>query len=246
MARRITTTLTAATVAWAMTASARPAAAAVSLASLGGATVQTLIDLGGDGVTAGHERYYDFAYSPSAGATAATAVRVQGTTAGAADQLRFVSTWLASGGRTVGSTVSFDVAPVDPGSGIAQLSLLSNGTAVVPAAGTFVTDTASATTPGGEPAGPVLSTFDDGRTTPVDTTGPDVDSALAATVAVEPALSVTDTVTATSAGPGVATASVVQNGFTVAPVPEPTAVVVVLAAAASPALARRRRRVAGE
>ena len=128
------------------------------------------------------------------------------------------------------STITYDVAPVD-GTDLAAVSLLANGTAPVAAVGTFVSTSLWAVSDAGTPVTPVLSTYDDGRTTPTDTTAPDVDAASAALVLPQAELSVSETVTAVSAGGGVATASVVQNGFAAAAVPEPTAVGWAVAAA---------------
>jgi hypothetical protein len=224
------------------------AGAPVPLASLGGASVQTLIDLGGDGVTAGGEQYYNFSYFASAtadgAAPAASAVRVQAATTGSADDggLRFVASWIAADGAEVSGTISFDVAPIDPTQGIEEVGLMSNGTAPEPSAGTFVTTTLLADTFNGVSAAPILSTFDDGRSTATYTAAPDTDDATAMTSALEPALFVTDTLTAaSSAGGGVASASVVQDLFQTAPVavPEPTGAVAVVAGAVLLCLRRR-------
>ena len=204
-------------------AAARPAGAAVTLGSLSQPTVQTLIDLGNSGAIAGDARYFGFAYAGTAAAPAADQVRVQAVDTGSG--LRFVGSWVADDGAALSSTISFDVAPADPAGGdaVGQVNLLSNGTAPVPAGRTFVTATATAQTTGGTLAAPLLTTYDDGRSFPVDTTAADVDTASAPLATPQSQLAVTDTLTAVAGPGGLATASVVQNGFTfvTTAVPEP-------------------------
>jgi hypothetical protein len=209
----------------ALATAGRPAAGAVSLAALASPTVQTLIDLGSSGAIAGDARYFDFSYAGSADAPAAGGVAVQEVTSGADAGLRFVASWTAENRALVSSTISYDVAPLDASDPIDRIDLLANGTAPLPAALTFVTTTAYATTAGGQAAGPVLSTYDDGRTTPVDRTAPDTDAVTAAVTVPQAELSVTDTLTAAAGSGGLATASVVQNTFGLAAtaVPEPGA-----------------------
>lgn len=102
---------------------------------------------------------------------------------------------------------------------------MSNGTAPVPTSGTFTTTTLVSQVAGGATAAPVISTYDDGITTPVDTTKPDIDYTQ---VALDPQvqLHIIDTVFESSTAPGgqttggVATESIVQNAFV--SIPEPS------------------------
>ena len=222
---------------------AASAGGAVSLSSLNAPTVQTLIDLGPDGVTAGGQRYYDFTYVAPVASPAAVDVRVQGVTGSSTDTagLRFIAAWIASGaGATATGTVSYDVEPVDPARAIVRVGLTSNGTAPSPAAGAFATVTLQLSDSDGTPVAPLLTTFDDGRTTPIDPTAADVDAAAALTWAPVPRASVSDTVTvAAGRAGGTATASVVSNLFTTAAVPEPAGLLPAIVAVA--AFGRRRR-----
>ena len=219
--------ITGVTVGIAVTA-AGPALAggAVSLSSLPSPTVQTLIGLGDEGVTVGGDRFFDFDYVAATGSPAAADVRVRGVSAASSPDvagLRFAAAWAASDGSATSSTISYSVEPVDPSRAVSRIGLLSNGTAPSPAVGTFATVTLLAQGPDAAPAAPLLTTFDDGRGVPVDTTAADVNAASAPVVDPSPWLAVTDTVTVASGRgtAGVATASVVQNLFTAAPVPEP-------------------------
>ncbi len=216
---------------------ARPAAGAMTLSSLTNPTVQTLIDLGSNGATAGDARYYDFSYAASANGPAADAVTVQSVGTADAGGLRFVASWLSSGGSAISSTISYDVASLD-GDPINRVNLLSNGTAPIPAARTFVTTTMSTATPAGTAVAPILTTYDDGRTAPTD-----VDSATAPLAVPQPLVAVTDTLTAVSGTGGLATASFVQNGFTfatTATVPEPAAGLVIVVGALAGRRVRRK------
>jgi hypothetical protein len=194
------------------TALARPTSAAMTLSSLSNPTVQTLIDLGSDGVVSGEARFFDFSYAGTSSAPAAAAVDVQAIGSDDNSGLRFVGSWLASGGSASSSTISFEVAPLTNGT-VATINLLANGTAPLPAAQTFVTATTSTDTASGSPLAPLLSTYDDGRTFPTDTTAADVDSASATFTAPQSLLAVTDTLTVVGGSGGVATASYLQNGF---------------------------------
>jgi hypothetical protein len=200
-----------------LAAGTRPASAAVSLGAISQPTLQLLIDLGDSGVISNGVQYYDFSYAATAGAPPVDAVTVQPVGTGDDSGLRFVASWVDDGGSIDSSTISFDVTPLDGGS-VARLGLTSNGTAPVTAAGTFVTATASAATTAGTSVGPVVSTYDDGVGLRAD-----VDSAAATLDAPQSLLAVTDTLTAVSSTGGVATASFVQNGFTITPaeLPEP-------------------------
>ena len=235
MARRFRATIALLATTAAM-AAGRPAAGALSLAGLSQPTVQTLIDLGTDGVTVGPERFYDFSYAASGDAPAAADVAV--TPAATGTGLRFVGAWVADAAEPISSgTVGYDVAPVDPAAALAGAAVVANGTAPVPATGTFATTSLWALDPTGAPVVAVLSTYDDGQGTAAET---DADSATLADAAAT--LAVTQTVTAVATGDGVATASAVQDTFAVSPkesaVPEP-ATSVALAVATGLVLGRR-------
>ena len=225
MARRITAIAFLGAVG-ALAVVAKPAVAAVSpLASLDSPTVQSLIDLGADGILSDDVRYFDFSYAASANAPAADAVQVRSTS----DGLRFVADWTADGGSNLSSTIRYDVEPVDASALIDRVDLLANGTAPVPAAGTFVAASSWAMpVADASAASLLLSTYDDGHTTPDDTTFADTDSVSAPLPVPQSELAVTDTLGVVAAADGVAIASAVQNGFDLAstPVPEPAATAV--------------------
>src|SRR5207248_119571 len=89
--------------------------------------------------------------------------------------LRFLSTWFATGGATVADVITYKLAMLDPAAvRITQISLFSDGTAPSPASGTFASTSLTARTAGGAMAGRIVSTFDDGHTSPTDTTQPDI------------------------------------------------------------------------
>jgi hypothetical protein len=200
---------------------------AISLASLNNPTLQTLIDMGPASVTLGQYEFSDFSFVDASTGTAYTAsqIQVQASTASGFG-LQLVSNWYAAGGSKVDDVIEFDVKSTSPTSAIGEISLLSNGTAPMPVPGTFTTTTLIASVPGGGTAAPVLSTYDDGYTTPVDNTKPDIDFA-ETSLFPQQELEVIETLTANSAAPaglnsaGVATASVLQDSFVPVIIPEP-------------------------
>jgi cytosine/uracil/thiamine/allantoin permease len=105
--------------------------------------------------------------------------------------------------------------------------VLSNGTAPAPASGTFTTATLLTSLIGGGTAAPLLSTYNDGFTSPIDTTKPDTNYATES-LPQQLQLNVIDTLFAistpadSSTAGGVATASVLQNAFSPSSIPEPT------------------------
>jgi hypothetical protein len=127
----------------------------------------------------------------------------------------------------VDDVISYDVQATNFSQSIAQISLLSNGTAPVPAAGTFTTTSLIASLPTGATAAPVLSTYNDGYTAPVDTTKPDTNYSLQS-LYPQTDLHIIDTLFAVSTeadstdSGGVATASVLQNAFIPSSIPEPS------------------------
>lgn len=201
-------------------------AAVISLASLTSPTVQTLIGSGSDGVTVGPFRFYDFTFAGSSsttGARSAAQVAVQPVTDDGFG-LRFLSSWFAAGGSTVADVITYKLQLLDPSLSVGQFSLFSDGTAPLPAAGTFASTSLSARKTGGAIAGRVLSTFDDGHTTPIDTTQSDL-AVDGASFAPQALLSITNAITTTSTGGaafGAATASVVENTFVAVPEPRMT------------------------
>jgi hypothetical protein len=204
--------------------------AAVSLSTLTNPTVQTLIDLGSDGVAVGPIRFFDFTFagSSSNGSRNAGQVAVQPITADGFG-IRFLSPWFVTGGSALVDVITYKLEIADPSQTVGRINLFSDGTAPLPAAGTFVSTSLSARTTGGAMAGRIVSTFDDGRTSPFDTTQPD--TAVDAT-SFDPQLwlSVTDAISTASGGgisTGVATASIVENTFVPVPEPRMTALVFV-------------------
>jgi hypothetical protein len=219
--------------------------AAVSLASLNGPTMQTLIGLGSDGVTVGPLRFYDFEFtsSPAAAAPSAASVVVQPlTTAG--DGLRFVSAWLASAGSGVTDIITYRMDTTDPAQPMSNLTLFCDGTAPLPAVGAFVSTSLTARTAPGSVAGRILSTIDDGRTSPVDTTQSDTNADFE-NFPNQISLSITEDISVESGnGPsgGVALASTLENTFDPVSVPTPSGWVFIPVVAVVVTLSRRPRR----
>jgi hypothetical protein len=201
-----------------------PCTGAITLYSLDNPTLATLINLGSTGVWVGDDEYYGFSFLnaiPGSSISAAD-IQVEPYTTQASG-LQFISSWFAADGSYVDTVIAYDVvASAQP---IGEINLLSNGTAPAPAPGTFTTTTLVSELANGQTADPVLSTYDDGVTYPVDTTKPDVDFAQASLYPQEDELHIIDTIFASStaatntSGGGVATASVIQNAFV--DVPEP-------------------------
>ncbi len=75
---------------------------AVALSNLTNPTLQTLIDLGSDGVTVGPLRFHDFAFnSPDADPPLPTSIAVFPLKSPTEDGLRFASTWATTTGITL-------------------------------------------------------------------------------------------------------------------------------------------------
>jgi len=203
----------------------RAPATVVPLSSLNDPTVQTLIDLGSDGVSVGPLQFYDFTFlaSPVPSQPTPTLIDVNPVTA-FGDGLQFISAWSATGGNSVTDVISYRVAVADPTQSIGSISLFCDGSAPVPAAGAFVSTSLAARTPTGSVAGRILNTFDDGVTKPVDTTLPDFNTD-SIDFSAETSLSVTQSISAnsgSSGSAGVAFASTIENTFDPVPLPTPS------------------------
>jgi hypothetical protein len=198
---------------------------AVELSSLNDPTLATLVGMGSTPVAVGPYQFSNFAFTDASSGAAHTSAEIQVQGFGTNGfGLQFVSNWFAANGTLVDDVISYDVKTSDPASAIGQISLLSNGTAPVPASGTFTTSTLISSPIGGGTAAPLLSTYNDGVTSPVDTTKADINFALES-IPHQLQLHVIDTfvaVSSTNNGGGVATASVLQNAFIPASIPEPT------------------------
>lgn len=205
----------------------RAHAAPVTLSSLSNPTVQTLIGLGSDGVIVGPIRFFDFTFagfSSTTGARNAGQVAVQPITIDGFG-LRFVSPWFAAGGSAVADVITYKLAVTDPSEAVAGINLFSDGTVPLAGLGTFASGSLTARVTGGAIAGRVLSTIDDGHTSPLDTTQPDV-AVDFVKFTPQTWLNVTNSVsTASGAGGsgGVATASIVENTFVAVPEPRTAA-----------------------
>jgi len=218
--------LTVATIAICVTQTAQ-APIAPALSNLPNPTVQTLINLGSDGVTVGEFRFFDFTFAGSSttgGLRAASQVAVQSVTTGGFG-IRFLSAWIAVAGNAIADVITYKVDLASPTESIGGIGLFSNGNAPLPAAGTFTSSSMSARTIGGAIAGRIISTYDDGHGTPADNTQPDVNVDQTA-FAPQQWLSVSEAITTASGSPtspGVAIASLVENTFTAVPEPRITA-----------------------
>jgi hypothetical protein len=221
------------------------ASASVILSSLVNPTLQTLIDLGSDGVSVGSLQFYDFNFlsSPVASSPIAASIAVDGVTS-SGDGLQFVSAWLATEGDSVTDFVDYKVAVTDPTQTIETISLFCDGTAPVPAGGAFVSTSLAARASSGAVAGRILNTYDDGVTKPVDTTFPDYNTDFIDFPA-ETSLSITQSISVnsgTSGDSGVASASTVEDAFDPVPLPAPGGWGLVSSAIFAGALSRRWRR----
>ncbi len=208
--------------------SASSSRGALQLSALSNPTLQTLMDMGSAPVAVGPYLFDDFSFVDASSGTSRTAAQIQVqafTTNGYG--LQFVANWFAADGSMVNDVIAYDVQASSPAQPIGQISLLSNGTAPVPVSGTFTTATLISSLPSGATAAPVLSTYNDGFTTPVDTTKPDVNYSLQS-LYPQTALHIIDTLFAISTASnsnntgGVATASVLQNAFVPSSIPEPS------------------------
>jgi hypothetical protein len=199
----------------------------VALSSLNDPTLQTLISMGSTSVAVGPYDFSNFGFIDASTGVAHTAGQIQiQSFSNHGYGLQFVASWYASDGADANDVISFDVAAADPTKPIAQISLLSNGTAPVAVPGTFTSNTLISSVIGGTAAAPVISTYNDGFTMPVDTTRPDVNYAI---ISMDPQedLHIIDTLFAISTAAnddnsgGVVTESVLQNGFFPGAIPEP-------------------------
>ncbi len=199
--------------------------AAIQLSSLQNPTLQTLIDLGNTPVTVGTEQFsnFDFVAGSASGPSSASQVQVKPIN-NSGSGLQFVATWFASNGVNVSDVISYDVQPVSPSDSTSWIGLFSNGTAPAPASGTFTTTTLTTQTSVGASAASLLSTYNDGITSPIDTTKSDVNFSTVPVLSAD-VLQITNSIfaastPATSGNPGgLATISIVQNTF--GSVPEP-------------------------
>jgi hypothetical protein len=213
----------------AVEAMALPAGAAVvPLSDLVSPNLQTLINLGGNGISVGDEVFSNFSLVnalPSSGVSASQ-IQVQPYSVGG-NGLQFVSSWFAANGTYVDEVLSFNVQAIDPTKPIGTISLLSNGTAPAPAPGTFTTNTLVSLLVGGGTAAPVITTYNDGIAAVPGSTSPDVNYAQT-TLIPQDELQISDTIFESSSASngtnsgGVATESILQNVFTDAACPNPT------------------------
>ena len=202
-----------------------PAAGVVQLSSLTNSTLQDLINMGSTPVAVGPYQFSNFSFIDASSGAAQTAAQVKVMSfATGGFGLQFVTNWFAADGSLLDEVIAYDVTTTDPTQAIGRIDLFSNSTAPAPANGTFTSTTLASQVPGGQTASPVLSTYNDGFTSPVDTTKPDVNYTFTSLVPQDQ-LHIIDTYIAIStpangnvAG-GVTTASVLQNTFV--PVPEP-------------------------
>lgn len=115
---------------------------AVLLSSLTNPTLQTLINMGTAPVAVGPYDFSDFGFIDASTGTARTAAQIQVQAfSNNGYGLQFVSNWFAANGSMVDDIISYDVQAAAPPTSIAQISLLSNGTAPVAVTGTFTTNT---------------------------------------------------------------------------------------------------------
>jgi hypothetical protein len=224
------------------------------LSDLVSPTVQTLINLGSNGVSVGDEEFSNFSMVnalPNSGVTASQ-IQVQPYSVGG-NGLQFVSSWFAANGTYVDEVLSFNVQAINPTRPITMISLLSNGTAPAPAPGTFTTDTLVSLLVGGGTAAPVITTYNDGIAAIPGNASSDVNYAQT-TLVPQTELQISDTIFESSSASvgtdsgGVATESILQNVFVDANVPEPNrSGWICLPLAAVVATNRRvRRRPAGQ
>ncbi len=219
---------------------------AVQLSSMSDPTLETLIAMGSTPVDVGPYQFNNFSFvDASSGATYTPGeIQVQAFNSNGYG-LEFVSNWFASNGTMVDNVITYDVSDTTSAQPIAQVNLLSNGTAPEPVTGTFATTSLIASIPRGSTAAPELSTYNQGSTASAGQ--PNVNYAYE-TLTPQPQLSIIDTIFAisTPAGVGstggVATASVLQNSFAPASVPEPALPVWILLPMLGAATTGRRSR----
>jgi len=201
----------------ALGSAASTATGAIALSNLTNPTVQSLIDQGSSGVTVGSKRFFDFTFSglTNSGTRTAAMVAVQPITDNG-EGLRFISGWLAINGFS-DDVITYKVEETAPSQSIGTISLFSDGTAPVPGTNTFASTTLTARKTSGSVIAN-LTTFDDGKTTPTDTTATDINTA-SINFGPQVILTITDAINTVSTS-GVATNSIIENTFV--SIPEPT------------------------